>query len=124
MGVGYGVWGIRVLSDSGPVRGVGRGQVNRKRYVCMCLSQRVTKRTRTNEREQLPNEKEQISERKPESMQWNKWNGTQKYKNKHNIELKLYVYFYNLRFMRVTIVVVAAVVVVFLHTHTHTVTHK
>lgn len=32
-------------------------------------------------------------------MQWNKWNGTQKEKKKHNIELKLYVYFYNLRFM-------------------------
>lgn len=52
MGEGYLVWGVRVLSDSGPVRGVGRERVNRKRDVCLCLSQRVTKRTRTNEREQ------------------------------------------------------------------------
>lgn len=73
---GYWAWGIRVLSESGPVRGAGRGRVSRKRDVCLCLSQRVTKRTRTNEREQLPNEKranisKETRKHAVEQMEWN-----------------------------------------------------
>lgn len=76
--MGYGAWGIRVLSESGPVRGAGRGRVSRRGGVCVLIT--TSNITNENERTRTVTErkKEQKSVRKPESMQWNKWNGTQK----------------------------------------------